>query len=295
MPSLSLLMVILREMVGTRSLPREPEPDLIMDGEEETAAYAAAGNDDKDFAAINLFHLANICQLIQGRRKVVDLGCGPATLLTEVALLNPNITFLGVDLSDQMIDIARKRILALGLKNLQIEKGDITKLDFIDDHSVDAVISTVAFHHLPTHAHLRQCFSQISRILENRGALYLVDFARFKSLKTVIYFAYLNAKGQPPASHLYYLDYERSLRAAFLHEEYVKLCAEELPGRASVYTTSPVAFLSLIQSDPTYPVPPDMLAKFHERRQALPRQSQKRLRELVRFFRAGRLLSSPFR
>ncbi len=294
MPSLSLLVVILRELLTTRTLPREPEPDLVMDGEEEVAAYAAAGNDDKDFAAINLFHLANICQLIQGHREVVDLGCGPATLLVEIAQLNPHILFHGVDLSDQMIAIARDRIGKRGLTNLRISKGDITQLDFIADRSVDAVISTVAFHHLPTFEHLRQCFKHISRILQPQGALYLIDFSRFKSLKTVIYFAYLNARGQPPASHLYYLDYERSLRAAFLHEEYVRLCSDELPKEMRVYTTSPVPFLSLIRSEPTNPTPPDILATLQQRRKMLPKQSQMRLNELLRFFRAGGLSTNSF-
>ncbi|HSY26810.1 MAG TPA: class I SAM-dependent methyltransferase [Burkholderiaceae bacterium] len=295
MPSPSLLFAIGRELLSPRTLPREPEPDLIMDGEDETAAYAAAGRDDKDFAAINLFHQANICQLVQGCREVVDLGCGPATLLVEIAQLNPNVQFHGVDLSDQMIAIARGRIQELGLKNIRISKGDITKLEFINDHSVDAVMSTVAFHHFPTFEHLRQCFKQVARILQPQGALYLVDFARFKSLKTVIYFAYLNEKGQPPASHLYYLDYERSLRAAFLHEEFVELCASELPKSAKVYTTSPMPFISLTRTEPKYPLPPDILATLKERRASLPKQSQKRLNELYRFFRAGGLDADPFR
>lgn len=295
MPSPSLLYAIGRELLSPRTLPREPEPDLIMDGEEETAAYAAAGRDDKDFAAINLFHQANICEMVQGCREVVDLGCGPATLLVEIAKLNPNVQFHGVDLSDQMIAIARGRIEEMGLKNLRISKCDITKLDILKDHSVDAVMSTVALHHFPTFEHLHQCFKQVGRILNPQGSLYIVDFARFKSLKTVIYFAYLNAKGQPPSSHLYYLDYERSLRAAFLHEEFVSLCAQELPKTAKVYTTSPMPFLSLIRTEPKYPLPPEILGKLKETRAALPKQSLKRLNELYRFFKAGGLNANPFR
>lgn len=294
MPSPSLLYAIGRELWSSRTLPREPEPDLIMDGEDETAAYAAAGRDDKDFAAINLFHTANICHMAQGCREVVDLGCGPATLLVEIAKLNPNVQFHGVDLSDQMIAIAQGRIQEMGLKNLRITKGDITKLDFIKDHSVDAVMSTVALHHLPTFGHLQQCFHQIGRIVNPQGSLYIADFARFKSLKTVIYFAYLNEKGQPPASHLYYLDYERSMRAAFTHEDFVNLCASELPSHAKVYTTSPMPFLSITRTEPKYPLPPEILAKLKEMRAALPKQSLARLNELYRFFRYGGLATNPF-
>jgi arsenite methyltransferase len=294
MPSPSLLYAIGRELLSPRTLPREPEPDLIMDGEDETAAYAAAGRDDKDFAAINLFHQANICKMVQGCGEVVDLGCGPGTLLLEIAKLNPGVQFRGVDLSDQMIAIAEGRIKEMGLKNVRISKGDITKLDIIADHSVDAVMSTVALHHLPTFEHLRQCFTQVARILKTNGSLYIVDFARFKSLQTVIYFAYLNEKGQPPASHLYYLDYERSLRAAFLHEEFVQLCDTLLPKNAKVYTTYPMPFLSLTRTEPKQSLPSDILATLKARRDELPKQSKKRLNELYRFFKAGGLDANPF-
>jgi len=178
----------------------------------DMAAYDKAGSIDGLMGSAYLFHSTRISQVIQGSNEVIDLGCGPAVQLCQIAQLNPEVMFHGVDLSSTMLDKARANVARLGLTNVRFSQGDITALDFIADASVDGVVSTMALHHLPTLDHLRRCFRGVNRILRPGGALYLVDFTRLKRLTTVIFFAYQNARHQP---HLFTLDYERSLRAAF--------------------------------------------------------------------------------
>lgn len=93
MPRFSMLPTLLREITVQRTLPREPEPDLVMDDAEQVAAYTEAGRIDGVMAAAYLFQTARITQTIQGCGKVVDLGCGPATQLTQIAQLNPDTHF----------------------------------------------------------------------------------------------------------------------------------------------------------------------------------------------------------
>ena len=57
-PRLSFLPTIAREVFGPRTLPREPEPDLVMDGEDQVAAYTHAGRIDGVMSAAYLFHSA---------------------------------------------------------------------------------------------------------------------------------------------------------------------------------------------------------------------------------------------
>lgn len=223
MARLGMIPVILREVLGSRSLPREPEPDLVMADEEQVAAYAEAGRIDGVMSASYLFHSANVSHYIQGCASVIDVGCGPATQLCQIAQLNPDVSFLGVDLSEEMLSKAVQHAAALGLRNVKFMKADMTNLAAIGAESADGVISTMALHHLPSISHLERCFSEIRRILRPGGALYLVDFGRLKSLKSVIYFAYMNEGNQP---HIFSLDYERSLRAAFLPDDFKKLAAE---------------------------------------------------------------------
>lgn len=290
MPNLALLPTFFRELVVDRSLPREPEPDLIMDDPAQVAAYGEAGRIDGVMAAAYLFHSARISQVIRGCGHVLDLGCGPATQLAQIAQLNPSIRFTGVDLSPTMLTDAEKHVQALGLENVAFRQGDITTLEGIPDQSMDAVISTMALHHLPTLRHLEHCFASIQRVLRPGGALYLTDFGRLKSLKSVIFFAYMNAQHQP---HLFSLDYERSLRAAFVREDFECMAAKYLPKDATVLSTFKVPFLVLIKT-PDQPLAEALRVRVKAMRSTLKPRYRRDLDDLRTFFRLGGLKNDPF-
>jgi ubiquinone/menaquinone biosynthesis C-methylase UbiE len=281
--------VFLREWLGSRSFPREPEPALVMDDDEQTRAYDEAGRIDGVMAAAYVFHTAHISQVVAGSRRVVDLGCGPATQLLQVAQLNPGVRFTGVDLSDSMLATAQRNAEMAGVRNVEVQQGDITRLESIDDGSVDAVISTMALHHLPTFDHLRACFAEIARVLTPGGGLYVADFGRLKSLRSVLYFAYQNATHQP---HLFSLDYERSLRAAFLPEDFRRAVDDFLPGRARLLTTFKVPLLLVLKSPPR-PLSDDASTRIRQLRSRLPRKYRRDLDDMRLFFRLGGL-DDPF-
>lgn len=290
MPNPALIPTFLRELLVSRTLPREPEPDLVMEGTEQVAAYVEAGRIDGVMAASYLFHSARASQVLRGCRTVYDLGCGPATQLAQIAELNPDIRFIGVDLSSTMLADAEKHVQALGLSNVSFRQGDITTLDGLPDASADGVISTMALHHLPTFGHLENCFAAIKRVLKPDGALYLTDFGRLKSLYSVIFFAYMNAKHQP---HLFSLDYERSLRAAFLYEEFAQLTSRYFAPRARAVSTFKVPFLVTVKTQ-DQPLPPELLDRVRQMRKALPRKYRGDLDDMRIFFRLGGLANDPF-
>lgn len=291
MAHIGLLPVIYREVARARQFPREPEPDLVMDDPEQVRAYADAGRADGLMAAGYLFHTARISQVIQGCREVVDLGCGPATQLCQVASLHPATHFTGVDLSPSMLASASAHIAAHRLSNVALVEGDITRLQTFATSSVDGVMSTLALHHLPSAAHLEACFDEIARILRPGGAIYIADFGRLKSLKSVLYFAYMNAKHQP---HVFSLDYERSLRAAFLADELRALAARKLPRNVRVHCTFLAPLLVAIQTEPRA-LPDELRDRLVSMRKRLPRRYRIDLDELRQFFRLGGLPGDVFR
>lgn len=290
MPRLALIPVLAREILGAREFPREPEPDLVMDDADQVAAYSYAGRVDGVMSASYLYHSAQISQVISGCKTVLDLGCGPATQLAQIAGLNPEISFLGVDLSGTMIDSGKKYVDQLGLRNVAFQLEDITKLEGIPDASVDAVMSTVVLHHLPTRQHLDDCMAQVARVLKPGGAVYLTDFGRLKSLRSVLFFAYMNAANQP---HLFSLDYERSLRAAFLMEDFKEVAGRFLPQSVSVLSTFLVPFLVVIRTPPTA-LSADLSRRLREMRKGLPSQFRSDLDELRLFCRLGGISPDPF-
>lgn len=290
MPSPAILPVFLREVLASRTLPREPEPALVMDDPEQVAAYGEAGRIDGAMAAAYLLHSGRVSQVIQGCRQVLDLGCGPATQLAQIAGLNPGIQFTGLDLSATMLSDAEAHIRSLGIGNVSFQQGDITDLTSFGDASFDGVISTMALHHLPTLAHLQNCFRQIRRVLKPGGAIYLTDFGRLKSLKSVIFFAYMNARHQP---HLFSLDYERSLRAAFLKEEFESVASEWLPPDVSVIASFGIPLLVILKT-PDHPLPQDLSSRLKSLRKGLKSRYRRDLDDLRLFLRLGGLGADPF-
>jgi len=291
MPDLGLIVTFLRELMVSRTLPREPEPDLVMEGPDQVAAYANAGRIDGDMAASYLFQSARISMVINGCRNVLDLGCGPATQLAQIAQLNPDIEFLGVDLSSRMIADAQQYVAGLHLKNVHFIRNDIAELSGIADRSFDGVISTLALHHLPTLASLDSCFARVRQVLAPGGALYLTDFCRLKSLKSVLYFAYLNRGNQP---HIFSLDYERSLRAAFEKAEFESLTTKYFSDVATFVSTFKVPFLGIVKT-PDRPLSHGQKQQVKDLCARLPRRYRSDLDNLRRFFSLGGLKSDPFR
>ena len=291
MPRFSMLPTLLREITVQRTLPREPEPDLVMDDAEQVAAYTEAGRIDGVMAAAYLFQTARITQTIQGCGKVVDLGCGPATQLAQIAQLNPDTHFLGVDLSAEMLDQAEQYVHKLGINNIDFLQADITDIKQIEDNFADAVISTMALHHLPSQQLLEQCFNEIKRINKTNGAIYLVDFGRLKSLKSAIYFAYMNARYQP---HIFSLDYERSLRAAFLKEDFEQLSEKIFGDKCLLYTTFPMPILVVIKTPDRGKSSANLQSRLRSLRSQLSSRYRAELNDIRMLFKISKLKNDPF-
>lgn len=290
MARLGMLPVLVRESFSRAMRPREPEPDLVMDGAGQVEAFAEAGRIDGVMSASYLFNTARITAAIQGCKSVVDLGCGPATQLAQVAQFNPDIAFTGVDLSAGMLASAREHLARLGVPNVRLVQDDFSTLTEIPDRYADGVISTLALHHLPTDHHLDDSFRQIARILRPGGALYLVDLGRLKSLKSIIYFAYMNAAHQP---HIFSLDYERSLRAAFLRADFEAMARKYLAPEVRIYSTYKIPVLHIVKT-PDKDLSPRTIDRLRTARQQLPDKYRGDLDLIRRLTRMGGLQGDPF-
>ena len=287
MPSLSVLKALLHELTTRERSERVNEPDLVMDDPDKVAAYTRAGREDGVMAPVYLFHCAQICEVIRPGDTVVDLGCGPATQLAMVARLNPETQFIGVDLSPDMLDRARSHAAEQALKNTDFRTENITRLRSFQDHSVDAVISTVALHHLADVDALKRTFSEVHRVLKPGGGIYLVDFGHLKSEKSIKYFAYQYADRQP---ELFTLDYLYSLRAAFSLKDFRDLARKHLAGQARLYSTFLAPFMVAIKSDRRpKTVDETVIMQLQELRDQLPPHHKTDLSDLRTFFRMGGL------
>jgi len=104
-------------------------------------------------------------------RRLVDLGTGAGRMLT---LLAPRAEqALGLDLSQQMLNIARNHVAEAGLQRCELRHGDIfgTRLP---DASADLVVVHQVLHYLADPA---AAVREAGRIVDGGGRLIIVDFA----------------------------------------------------------------------------------------------------------------------
>jgi SAM-dependent methyltransferase len=290
MPSAQLIQTVVREMLTRERSARVTEPDLVMDDPENVAAYVEAGREHAVMAPVYLFHCANICEVIRPGDTVVDLACGPANQLAMVARLNPETKFIGVDLSAPMLERARELIERQGLKNVEFHHGDITDLSFFADRSVDAVMSTMALHHLPTLDLLCRTYAEVARILKQGGGVYMVDFGHLKSKRSIDYFAYQYADRQPA---LFTEDYYNSLHAAFYPDDFRK-AVQPLEGRARLYSTIGLPFMMALKSAPrrTAAEARELAAQLAHMKKNLPEWHKADHADLIRHFRLNGMTCS---
>jgi SAM-dependent methyltransferase len=290
MPSAQLIQTVVREMFTRERSERVTEPDLVMDDPENVAAYVEAGREHAVMAPVYLFHCANICEVIRPGDTVVDLACGPANQLAMVARLNPETKFIGVDLSQPMLERARELIERQGLKNVEFRHGDITDLSFFADRSVDAVMSTMALHHLPTFDLLCRTYAEVARILKQGGGVYMVDFGHLKSKRSIDYFAYQYADRQPA---LFTEDYYNSLHAAFYPDDFRK-AVQPLEGRARLYSTIGLPFMMALKSAPRRSVAEarELAAQLAHMKKNLPEWHKADHADLIRHFRLNGMTCS---
>ncbi len=103
---------------------------------------------------------------------VMDLGCGPGTVLRLIRKQRPDLTLFGADIDPAIIDIAKKRSTD---RRIIFRIASIDNLPF-QDSTADIIISSLMFHHLdePTK---RTALNEIRRILVPSGTFLLCDFS----------------------------------------------------------------------------------------------------------------------
>jgi ubiquinone/menaquinone biosynthesis C-methylase UbiE len=101
--------------------------------------------------------------------NILDLGCGTGRLLDRLANDFPEIHGTGLDLSPQMLRVARQK--NRHHPRLIYVEGNAESLPFAEGQ-FDSVFNTISFLHYP---HPKQVFSEIKRVISPGGRFYLVD------------------------------------------------------------------------------------------------------------------------
>ena len=126
-----------------------------------TASFAGIGNP----LAIGPIHPGE---------TVLDVGCGAGMdLLLAAKRTGPEGHAIGVDMTEPMIERARKSAAEAGLHHVEVRQGDATALP-VEDASIDLVSSNGVLNLVPEK---ERGFGEIVRVLRPGGRLHLADIA----------------------------------------------------------------------------------------------------------------------
>lgn len=100
---------------------------------------------------------------------LLDAGCGTGAMLYMFKRDYPDRRYTGIDLSDKMIETAKKKQLA----GVRFVAGDCENLPFAGN-SFDVVTCSMSFHHYPNS---EKFFMSLNKVLRPGGRLILRDMA----------------------------------------------------------------------------------------------------------------------
>jgi ubiquinone/menaquinone biosynthesis C-methylase UbiE/DNA-binding transcriptional ArsR family regulator len=164
---------------GDATIARDRERLAAVRAARAAAAQAYFGRHAAEWDRIRKLHVADAAveAAIQSAladtpfRSLLDLGTGTGRMLE---LFGPEIERgLGLDLSHDMLALARARLDRAGLRHCSVRQGDIYDLALPKD-SFDVVIIHQVLHFLDDSA---RAIAEAARVLRPGGRLLVVDFA----------------------------------------------------------------------------------------------------------------------
>lgn len=105
--------------------------------------------------------------------RLLDVGVGTGLSLP---ILPRYIETTAIDLSQKMLDQARKRIQELGLKNIRLIKMDATRMDF-PDNSFDRVLAAYFISTVPAPV---EVIREMKRVCKPGGYLVFLNHFRYE-------------------------------------------------------------------------------------------------------------------
>ncbi len=107
--------------------------------------------------------------------RVLDLGCGTATLTLRIKKQNPGAEVVGLDADEDALAIAKAKASRAGLQ-IAFDRAMAWSMPY-PDGSFDRVVSSLMFHHLARENKLK-AMREVLRVLRPAGVIVLADLGR---------------------------------------------------------------------------------------------------------------------
>ncbi len=202
----------------------EPE---VMDTVEDALEYEAM-----DHSQANESFVERLLHHGVSPGHALDIGTGPGHIPVLAAERAPALSITAIDLAEEMLARARKRVEAAGLSDrITVRRGDAKRLPFADG-SFDVVFSNTILHHIEEPVRL---LAEARRVLKPGGALLIRDLRRPETLDEARRLVDLHAAGGTARQRALLFD---SLHAALTEQEMVETAALAGLGGARIWRSS---------------------------------------------------------
>lgn len=169
---------------GAQGCCSVPEGSIVTTTDPEAIGYSAqdvatAGDANLGLGCGNPLALA----AIEPGMTVLDLGSGAGfDAFLALERVGPGGRVIGVDMNDDMLDLARKNAAARGVTNVEFRKGFIEELP-VGGNSVDLVISNCVINLSPDKPAV---FREIARVLKPGGQFWFSDLVLLRPLPAAV-------------------------------------------------------------------------------------------------------------
>ncbi|MDQ3587868.1 MAG: arsenite methyltransferase [Actinomycetota bacterium] len=137
--------------------------------------YGSVGRDEAPASAVEASLGCGVPTAVADLREgetVLDLGSGAgADVLISARRVGPAGKAIGIDMTDEMLELARANALAAGVENVELVKGYIEQIP-LADHSVDVVISNCVINLAADKANV---VAEAARVLRPGGRFAVSD------------------------------------------------------------------------------------------------------------------------
>jgi ubiquinone/menaquinone biosynthesis C-methylase UbiE len=126
-------------------------------------------------------------------QRVLDVCCGSgASAIPTASIVGTTGSVIGVDLAQNLLELARSKAQQQGLDNVDFQSGDMTRLPF-EDNSFDVVVCVFGIFFVPN---MESTLRELKRVLRIRGKLAITTWGPrfFEPANTAFWNSVRNAR-----------------------------------------------------------------------------------------------------
>ena len=121
-----------------------------------------------------------VFEKIENGNSVLDLCTGTATIALKIAKAYPLSKVVGIDLSKDMLKIAREKATKANISNMKLYRMDATKLKF-KDKSFDKILLSLVLHEIDENL-ADSMIGEAKRVLKDEGEIIITEWERSTEL-----------------------------------------------------------------------------------------------------------------